>query len=270
MFKKILSKQWVQLLCVELVVIGVLIGGIALAVRNSDESDRAANGEDIVQVNDRLDGVDNKLDQVIEQVENLATTTTTAPTTTIAVTTPTTTVEKVDDGNDTCREYEANGLQKLAEFEIPDGAFFQGSCVGDSQWGMKFPGKQGDAWTPNIQFGPITYTDYRFRFTFNADSDVVPYNLSHPAYEDALNINDMWPGQVVCRMWGTKSLGIFVVGELSITLHELNPEFIYSGWQESDYGQDWSLEDDGVLPYQDGTWSVARLIKAVDGRCPGD
>lgn len=158
-----------------------------------------------------------------------------------------------------CEDFRDNGLEELAAHGVPEGAFFVGSCE-DGGWGYVFAGKAGGAWEPNIQFGPITYTNSRFLFTFKPDGDIVPDNLSHPVYKDALTVNDMIPGTKVCRMYGDVPVGSFTVVALRMTLWESG--HVYAGWQDSKNTLlDWSLEDDGVLPYmEDGTWSIARLI----------
>lgn len=212
--------------------------------------------------------LESKIDQLSEQIANLPVPTTPVPLTTMPVVTPTTPKSTLDleqmeaDANDHCLDFQANFDQKMVDQGVPEGAFFIGSCYGN-RWGAVFPGMPGDTWTISLRGASPEFVDGVANIPFTTGDGTVPSGKKHPIYDDAVTIEEMVPGTVVCRMYGTEPLGTFVVSELIMKVYE-SSGFIFVSWAHFNRGT-WSLEDDGVIPYQDGTWAVSRL---THGPCP--
>lgn len=145
--------------------------------------------------------------------------------------------------------------------------FANPDCEPELYWGYVWPAS--DYYyvpVPDVELNEYDYGHAHFDTVI----DHVPTHLSHPGYDDALSLDELEEGMIVCRRWGSIDLGDFVFVDLGVDVFDNS---VYLQWFD-DQGFSWSLMDDGVIPYENtawgfaGDWSDARLTAGPCGDPP--
>jgi hypothetical protein len=101
----------------------------------------------------------------------------------------------------------------------------------------------------------------------NQDLSNVDYVLTlgqNPASPDALTLGDMVTGTLVCRMQEQETVYSYVVTGVGVEVSNLEPLLYWSDGNETRR----SLQEDGVIPNFDGTWSSYWLRAGVCDQSP--
>jgi hypothetical protein len=210
--------------------------------------------------------LEQKIDDLTQQVEEL-----TAPTTTetTIISPATTESSEALDANTShyCEDYRDNFDTQMAKLNVPAGAFFYGSCTEDSMWFPAYQGSESDIWYANwdrvFRGGDAeTYEGYLH------DWPEIPTSAQHPAFPRALTLEElayfMPEGSVICKHYGNDTQQLFIK---EVKVHA----YFYEGSMTQAVGYpkvrvyeaatsqsfDMPATDWGITPFEDGVWSVA-------------
>lgn len=242
------------------------------------------------EMQDRLDKIETSLqtspvseaDTADESTAN--TTTETVPE--VELSTTTTVPHSVEediilDSIATCEEYKGRkGMDYLASVNAPSNPepFFFGTCDGESMWFWAYPGTSSDVYKMTVP-PDVSYDEYGvMRMPLVGNDAGLPTNAHHPAYADAMTLNDamsLAPGSLVCSWSGSRPMTTWALEKVLLYTYfypsvmsdpvvypalEMNP--VYDGKSTNAV---LPATDLGVSPYEEGIWSVAH---ATIGTCP--
>lgn len=158
---------------------------------------------------------------------------------------------------------------------LPSGAQFYYDCPTD-YWGWYFLGGPDDKWEElPINLDTVKRSENEdgessFDASLPLEYSGAPTNRRHPAFPDALTLDELKPGMKVCVRGSERSVVMTVARTFThvsvYTADGLPPYFSYPAWESTDSVDDpsRSLEEDGVIPNTFGRWST---IHVTAGNC---
>jgi hypothetical protein len=238
----------------------------------------------------RLDAVEQEIAAIRQQLDEQETAAATPSTVVPASTTPVleattaatdstlrTDEEVRQNSIEACEKYRDTADTYIASLDAPPGIFFHGVCDGDSMWGFAYQGPETDIWYPNVGGRVLFDEEGHFEGDLAAWSGV-PLDRHHPAFPDALTMQDMAAlpeGSTVCfhlveghrseelRVHGTFMYGYFF--ERVMAEPTFYPAVRFDSALSSGGQFPWPAKDVGIMPFEDGTWSTSHFTL---GRCP--
>ncbi len=232
-----------------------------------------SHGQTIMRLEGKSATQQREIKSLQKEVERL-----TPPTTIYSETVTTVYRSPEEQATQDCASIHTSGEDALINEHAPLGYGFSGYCDGTRRFGWFYQGSDADIWT----FIPPSHGEFNSfgegRIQLKNAGDYAKYGIpsghQHPAYADALKLNDLKPGMVVCPMEGNNAImssmeitGIGVVTQLK----EPNAITGYPAIGVADVGNTKATEvyteatQYGVAPNDAGMWSTLRLVA---GPCP--
>jgi len=200
-------------------------------------------------------------------------------TTTTVAPAPTTTPTPQADGDTVMRSMSFEDCQKADAYSIlgltepkvyPDGSFFNYDCT-TGYWGWYFQGAPTDKWT--LARTDLTDLPRNVETELPLEATNPPHNLRHPHYADAVTLDELVVGGTYCVRFTENGVqkGPYtreiVISKIFTDATKFSDKIIaypaYKSESTKDNGTAMALETHGVIPYNNGLWSDARITKGA-------